>query len=93
MRRAPGARARGPGERVRIVVEDDGYGVPEAERGRLFERLPGGPSRQGAGTGLGLYIVRRIAEQHGGSVTYAPRAQGGSIFALDLPAARARATA
>jgi signal transduction histidine kinase len=78
-----------PGERVRIIVEDDGYGVPEAERARLFQRLPGGPSRQGAGTGLGLYIVRRIAENHGGSVAYAPRAAGGSIFEVDLPAALA----
>jgi signal transduction histidine kinase len=87
------ALARGAGERVRIVVEDDGYGVPEAERGRLFERLPGGPSRQGAGTGLGLYIVRRIAENHGGGVAYRPRAGGGSIFEMDLPAARAQVTA
>jgi signal transduction histidine kinase len=87
------ACARDPGERVHVVVEDDGYGVPEAERGRLFERLPGGPSRQGAGTGLGLYIVRRIAENHGGSVAYRPRAGGGSIFEMDLPAARAQVTA
>jgi signal transduction histidine kinase len=81
------AFAHGPNDRVRIVVEDDGYGVPEAERGRLFERLPGGSSRQGAGTGLGLYIVRRIAENHGGSVAYRPRERGGSIFEMDFPAA------
>lgn len=68
-----------------ITVEDNGYGVPESAREQLFQRFAG-RSRQGAGSGLGLYIVRRIAEGHRGSVTYRPGAQGGSVFTLRLPA-------
>ena len=73
--------------RARIDVEDDGYGVPEPERATLFQRFHGGDgaTRRGGGTGLGLYIVRRIAESHGGSVSYQPRSPRGSIFSITLP--------
>ncbi len=73
------------GERIAIAVEDDGYGVPEARRDGLFQRFGGG--HPGSGTGLGLYIVRRIAEKYGGEVRYAPREPQGSTFTLILPAA------
>jgi signal transduction histidine kinase len=76
--------SRGDGG-IALTVEDDGYGVPEAQRAALFQRFGGRP---GSGTGLGLYIVRRIAEQHGGAVTYAPREPGGSTFTITLPAAQ-----
>ena len=72
-----------------VTVEDEGYGVAEPERAQLFERVRQTPSRQGAGSGLGLYIVRRIAESHGGSIAYAPRPSGGSTFTLTLPLAPA----
>ncbi|MDP9017846.1 MAG: HAMP domain-containing histidine kinase [Candidatus Eremiobacteraeota bacterium] len=69
---------------LQIEVEDNGYGVPEAVRSRLFDRFVGG-SRQGGGSGLGLYIVRRIAEGHQGTISYRPSATQGSVFILKLP--------
>jgi signal transduction histidine kinase len=68
-----------------VTVEDDGYGVPPERREALFQRFAGGQA--GGGTGLGLYIVRRIAEKHGGSVAYAERSPRGSAFTLSFPAA------
>lgn len=72
---------------AQILIEDDGYGVPEEQRSRLFERFAGDGRAFGGGTGLGLYIVRLIAEKIGGSASYRPREPRGSIFAVKLPAA------
>jgi signal transduction histidine kinase len=72
-----------------VLVCDRGPGVPEAYRERIFEaffRLPGHAEREG-GVGLGLALVRQIAEAHGGSVRCEPRDGGGSCFRLALPAA------
>jgi len=74
---------------VRASVEDDGFGVDESIRPQLFSRFASASRRPGAGTGLGLYIVRRIALAHGGDVAYAPNRPRGSIFTLTLPEARA----
>lgn len=83
-------RTERDGDCVRLVVEDEGYGVPEERRGLLFARFAPSSSRAlGGGTGLGLYIVRLIAEKAGGSVAYAPREPRGSRFTLTLPIARA----
>jgi signal transduction histidine kinase len=68
---------------VEVAVEDDGYGVPEELRPSLFTRF--GMARSGGGSGLGLYIVRRIVEKHGGTVGYAPREPRGSVFTMRLP--------
>ncbi len=71
-----------------VCVADLGPGVPAAERDRIFEpfyRL--GTTPDVGGSGLGLAIARRLAEAQGGSVQYAPRPGGGSIFELRLPAA------
>ncbi|HEY8298469.1 MAG TPA: HAMP domain-containing sensor histidine kinase [Candidatus Baltobacteraceae bacterium] len=66
-----------------VTIRDDGYGVAPERQATLFERFAG--TEAGRGTGLGLYIVRRIAERHGGSVRYAPAADRGSTFTIELP--------
>lgn len=75
---------------VRVEVSDDGPGVPAAERERIFEPFFRGQraqDRQLPGVGLGLHLVRRAAEVHGGRVELRPAAGRGSTFALVLPVA------
>jgi signal transduction histidine kinase len=75
---------------VLIAVEDDGPGVPEAERERIFAPFyrPPGPRPPGdTGLGLGLALVRQIARYHGGDVVYIAREPAGSRFEVRLPAA------
>ncbi len=72
---------------IEMRVCDRGAGVPEAYRQRIFEaffRLPGHAERAG-GVGLGLSLVRQIAERHGGSVRCEAREGGGSCFVLAIP--------
>ena len=74
---------------VEVSVCDRGPGVPEAFRERVFEaffRLPGHAEREG-GVGLGLSLVRQIAEQHGGRARCEPREGGGTCFVIALPVA------
>lgn len=75
---------------VELRVCDRGPGVPEAWRERIFEpffRLPG-HAEQAGGVGLGLSLVRQIAQRHHGSVRCEPREGGGSCFVLALPEQR-----
>jgi Na+/proline symporter/nitrogen-specific signal transduction histidine kinase len=78
--------------RVRLEVADNGPGVPESERERVFERFRQVPRQEAAsrqGAGLGLAITRRIVEQHRGTVRAAESAMGGASFVVVLPAAGA----
>ena len=73
--------------RVELAVTDHGPGVPEALRERIFEafyRLPG-HAEQAGGVGLGLSLVRQIAQRHGGSVRCEAVDGGGSRFVISLP--------
>jgi len=70
------------GEGLRFTIADRGPGVPSEMRPRLFEPFVTGRLE---GTGLGLAVVRRVIELHGGKVTIDRRPGGGSVFVLWLP--------
>jgi two-component system sensor histidine kinase KdpD len=81
--------ATADGGRVRLAVDDGGPGVPEAERDRLFGkfyRLPAASEGSRRGLGVGLAIVRGMAEAMGGSVRADASALGGLRIELELPA-------
>jgi signal transduction histidine kinase len=83
---AVGVRQQGDG--VVLSVEDDGPGVPVAERERVFERfrrLDDARSRDAGGSGLGLAIVREVVAAHGGSVALDSSPLGGARFVVRLP--------
>jgi len=75
--------------RAVLTVDDDGAGVAEADRERVFERfvrLDEARARDSGGSGLGLAIVREIVRVHGGSVSVTTSPLGGARFVVDLPA-------
>ena len=70
-----------------LVVADGGPGVPETERERIFEpfyRARATTGNNDVGAGLGLSLVRQIAERHGGSARYLPRDREGACFEVRL---------
>lgn len=77
------------GRHVLVWVEDEGPGVPEEERSRIWEpyfRRPVHRESAVAGSGIGLSVVQDVAEAHGGSVRVEQAEEGGARFVIDLPA-------
>jgi signal transduction histidine kinase len=74
-------------DRITLSVGDRGPGIPEAERERVFEPFyrPTGWAEAAGSWGLGLSIVRQIAQRHGGSVACEARPGGGARFVVTLP--------
>jgi signal transduction histidine kinase len=76
------------GEWVDVAVEDTGHGIESENIPHLFERFyrtDWARAKDSAGTGLGLPIVKEIAEAHGGTISVASQIHKGSIFTLRLP--------
>ncbi|MDQ6857526.1 MAG: sensor histidine kinase [Chloroflexota bacterium] len=80
----------GTGHAAVVAITDQGVGIPEGEREAIFDRFSRG-SNVGdlPGSGVGLWSVRRIAEQHGGTLAVASQLGEGSTFTLRLPIAAA----
>jgi signal transduction histidine kinase len=73
-----------------LRVEDDGPGIPVADRDRVFERfvrLDDSRARGSGGSGLGLAIVREVLRGHGGTVEVSESALGGACLTVTLPTA------
>ncbi|MBI2978376.1 MAG: sensor histidine kinase, partial [Rhodospirillales bacterium] len=73
---------------ITVTVADDGPGIPEGEREKVFQpfyRVEPSRSRDTGGTGLGLAVVRSIARAHGGDVVLANRPEGGLVATVTLP--------
>jgi signal transduction histidine kinase len=74
-------------ETVEVAIADNGPGIPEAERDRLFGRGESGPRSDG--DGFGLYFVRTMVESYGGSITVEDNEPRGTVVTLELPASTA----
>jgi len=71
---------------VRVIVDDDGPGIPEADRARVLGRFVRGSGARGPGSGLGLALVDQQARLHGGRVGIGSSPLGGARVTLTLPA-------
>jgi signal transduction histidine kinase len=67
-----------------VVVDDSGPGVPDAQKDRIFDRFWRADRRRADSSGIGLALVRRIAQLHGGDVRVQNRPQGGARFLMTL---------
>ena len=75
---------------LRVVIDDDGPGIPEADFERVFQpfvRLEESRSRETGGIGLGMAIARSIVRAHGGEIALANRPEGGLRVTIRLPLA------
>jgi len=70
---------------MRLEVADQGIGIDPVRAAHIFDRFyQAHAERRYGGLGLGLYICRGIVERHGGTISAAPRAAGGTVFTIRL---------
>lgn len=80
-----GLGSRVDGDELRLWVRDEGVGIHEDEQAQIFDRFARAGDRNTEGSGLGLTIVRAIAEGHGGSVAVSSIEGEGSTFTISIP--------
>ncbi|MCB0430522.1 MAG: HAMP domain-containing histidine kinase [Flavobacteriales bacterium] len=81
-------RLKRKGDRVMVEFADNGKGIPDAEKEKIFERfyrMGQEETRTSKGTGLGLYIARHLVEHHGGYLVATDNPEGGACFCVNLP--------
>jgi len=74
--------------RVRLIVSDDGPGIPAADLARIFDRFyraPGPRPSNSGGAGLGLAIAKRLVDMHDGTISAENATDGGARFTIELP--------
>ena len=75
-------RARREKKMIRLIVQDEGKGIPDEDKGRVFEPFF---SRKKKGMGIGLYITKKIVEAHEGKIELTDSTMTGTVFTLDFP--------
>jgi signal transduction histidine kinase len=81
-------QAKNEANRLRIVVSDDGIGIPEELQGKIFERFFRGHQKGAehiSGSGLGLSLVKAVVESHNGQITLRSKANVGTSFYITVP--------
>lgn len=72
---------------IKLLVKDNGQGIPPADKNKIFDkfyRAGSLPTKEAKGTGLGLYLTKRIVEQHNGNIAVTDNIPQGSIFEIKL---------
>jgi two-component system, OmpR family, sensor histidine kinase CiaH len=69
---------------IQLQVIDEGPGIPPGDKEKIFEKYYRGNMRQQKGTGLGLYLTRKIVQEHNGTIKMRDNFPHGSIFEISL---------